>query len=110
MKSAVFFVLAMGAFAQTAKRPAGGDWPTYNRDSASTSYSPLAQIKPANGSKLKEAWTYKLRAEPGSPASGTMNEVTPIVVNGIVYLPAGNKIVALDPDTGSEVWRYQLKS
>ena len=39
-----------------------------------------------------------------------MNEVTPIVVNGVMYLPAGNRVVALDPDTGAEVWRYELKT
>ena len=27
-----------------------------------------------------------------------MNQVTPIVVNGVMYLPAGNRVVALDPD------------
>jgi quinoprotein glucose dehydrogenase len=37
-----------------------------------------------------------------------MNQVTPIVVNGVMYLPAGNKVVALDPDTGKEVWRYDM--
>ena len=103
-------LLATGLSAQTAKRPAGADWPTYNRDFTSTRFSPLAQINPTNVAKLSAAWSYKMRAEPNSTASGTMNEVTPIVVNGIVYLPAGNKIVALDPDTGKEVWRYDLKS
>ena len=39
-----------------------------------------------------------------------MNEVTPIVVNGVMYLPAGNRVVALDPETGKEIWRYDLKN
>ncbi|HEY7338630.1 MAG TPA: PQQ-binding-like beta-propeller repeat protein [Bryobacteraceae bacterium] len=107
---AILFLMASVAFAQTAKRAAGGDWPTYNRDLASTRYSPLTQINPGNVQKLALAWSYKMRAEPGSPPGGTMNEVTPIVVNGVVYLPAGNKVVALDPDIGKEVWRYTLKS
>ena len=38
-----------------------------------------------------------------------MNQVTPIVVNGVMYLPTGNKVVALDPETGKELWRYDLK-
>ena len=89
--------------AQTAKRPAGADWPTYNRDFASTRYSPLTQINSSNVAKLSVAWSYKMRAEPGTPVAGTMSQVTPIVVNGTIYLPAGNKIIALDPDTGREI-------
>ncbi|HEX4276470.1 MAG TPA: pyrroloquinoline quinone-dependent dehydrogenase [Bryobacteraceae bacterium] len=84
------------------------DWPTYNRDLAATRYSPLTQITPANVATLTQAWSYKLRPDPASPASGTMNQVTPIVVNGVMYLPAGNKVVALDPDSGKELWRYDL--
>ena len=86
-----------------------GDWPTYNRDLASSRFSPLTQITPANVNKLTQAWSYKLRPDANSPNSGTMNEVTPIVVNGVMYLPAGNRVVALDPETGKEVWRYDLK-
>jgi len=111
MRPALLIALSLAVvLGQSPKRPPGGDWPTYNRDFASTRFSPLAQITPANASQLRVAWSYKLRAEPGSPAAGTMNEVTPIVVNGIVYLPAGNQILALDPDTGQPIWRYQLKS
>jgi glucose dehydrogenase len=76
-----------------------GDWPTYNRDLASSRFSPLTQITPANVNKLALAWSYKLRPDADSPNSGTMNEVTPIVVNGVMYLPAGNRVVALDPDS-----------
>src|SRR5579863_7299591 len=86
------------------------DWPTYNRDLASSRFSPLTQINPGNVAKLTQAWTYKMRPDANSPASGTMNQVTPIVVNGVMYLPAGNRVIALEPDTGKEIWQYQLKS
>src|ERR1700692_2149518 len=76
----------------------GADWPTYNRDLASTRYSPLTQINPGNVAKLTQAWSYKLRPDANSPAAGTMNQITPIVVNGVMYLPAGNRVVALEPD------------
>jgi len=40
---------------------------------------------------------------------GSNPEVTPIVVNGVMYLPArGNQVLALDADTGKEIWRYQM--
>ena len=103
MRITVLLIAALPLCAQSA-----GDWPTYNRDLAATRFSPLTQITPANVSTLKQAWSYKLRPDPDSPNSGTMNEVTPIVVNGIMYLPAGNRVVALDPETGKESWRYDL--
>ena len=102
--SLIFVLAAIGAFAQK-----DADWPSYNRDLASSRYSPLTQINPGNVQKLASAWSYRMRPDPDSPASGTMNEVTPIVVNGVMYLPAGNRVVALDPETGKEVWRYDLK-
>ena len=35
-------------------------------------------------------------------------EVTPIAVNGVMYLSAGNKVLALIPQTGKEIWHYEL--
>ena len=105
-------------------RPAGargadaaGDWPTYNRDLAGTRYSPLTQINTTNVSTLAQAWSYRLRPEPGvsvpaidKPASSfeLFQQVTPIVVNGVMYLPSGHRVVALEPETGKEIWRYEL--
>ena len=95
----------------------GGDWPTYNRDLAGTRYSPLTQINTKNVSTLTQVWSYRLRPEPGKsvpaidkPASSfeIFQEVTPIVVNGVMYLPSGNRVVALEADTGKEIWRYEL--
>jgi quinoprotein glucose dehydrogenase len=109
MRTLILIAAVPGLLAQSAKT-ADGDWPSYNRDLASTRYSPLTQINSSNVQTLAIAWQYKLRAEPNSTAAGTMNEVTPIVVKGVMYLPAGNRVVALDPDTGKEVWRYEIKS
>src|SRR5579871_479171 len=95
--------------AQTAKTPAG-DWPTYNRDFASTRFSPLAEINSGNVAKMAQAWSYRMRPDATSPAASTMNQVTPIVVNGVIYLSAGNRVLALDGDTGKEIWGYELKS
>src|SRR6202161_4793597 len=89
-------VLAGIASAQPA-----ADWPTYNRDLAATRYSALKQINAANVSKLAQAWSYRLRPHATSPVAGTMSEVTPIVVNGVMYLPAGNRVLALDPGNGA---------
>src|SRR5690242_18981889 len=68
-----------------------GDWPMYNHDLAGTRYSPLTQINTKNVANLKQAWAYKLRApsDAGKRLTGIagFSEATPIVVNGVMYLP-----------------------
>jgi quinoprotein glucose dehydrogenase len=102
---------------QNVRRNPDGDWPSYNRDLAGTRYSPLTQINTTNVARLTQAWSYRLRPEAGvvvpavnQPASPSeiFQEITPIVVNGIMYMPSGNRVVALEPETGKEIWRYEL--
>src|SRR5258708_8710760 len=87
--------------AQPKARPATADWPTYNRDLASTRYSPLAQINASNAARLSLHGSYKIRPDPDSLPAGTMSHVTPLLGQGIMYLPARNKRVALHPNTGT---------
>jgi quinoprotein glucose dehydrogenase len=88
--------------AQTSAKnqSATADWPMFNRDLAGTRYSPLTQINTRNVAKLTKAWSFKLNAR--------ASEATPIVVNGVMYIPAGNRVVALQPETGAETWSYTL--
>ena len=91
--------------APQAMTPAdAGDWPMYRHDLAATGYSPLAEITTSNVADLTAVWTYSLDAEE-SGGRGPSSQVTPIVVDGVMYLPAADRVVALDPDTGSELWR-----
>ena len=103
---------ALALVAQESERPAGADWPTYNRDLAGTRFSPLDQINTRNVRSLREAWSYRFHPEEGfvegpSP-SELFQQVTPIVVDGVMYLAAGNRVVALQPETGEEIWRHEL--
>jgi quinoprotein glucose dehydrogenase len=95
------------------------DWPLYSRDYSSDRFSPLKQIDTTNVSKLAQAWTFKPPAPPANPVAsaakgkgkgggggGLSAEVTPIVVNGVMYLPGGNRVFALEADTGKEIWTY----
>ena len=70
----------------------------YRHDYSGSAYSSLAQINTKNVSSLRDAWSYRLPADANSQA-------TPIVVNGSMFLPAGDRIVALEPETGAERWR-----
>jgi glucose dehydrogenase len=73
------------------------DWRTINRDLAATRYSPLDQINRANVSKLTTAWSYPMRG---------YNTASPLVIAGVMYFPAGSRVVALDADTGKEIWAH----
>jgi quinoprotein glucose dehydrogenase len=92
-----------------SRRSDGADWPMYNRDLGGTRFSPLKQITPRNVANLKLAWQFKLRPDTsGAPASGLgpYSQATPIVVDGVMYLPTGNRILALDPDSGKILWTH----
>jgi quinoprotein glucose dehydrogenase len=85
------------------------DWPMYRRDPAGTGWSPLTQINAGNAARLRSVWTYGLQSDApvtGRGAGGPNSEATPIVVNGTMYVPAANRVVALDPQTGQERWRF----
>jgi quinoprotein glucose dehydrogenase len=97
-----------------AAKAGDGDWPLYRHDLAGTGYSPLAQITTQNVGRLTEVWHYPLLSDTPAPQGkgrrgGRANsEATPIVVSGTMYLPAGNRVVALDPETGKQIWEYPV--
>lgn len=82
----------------------------YGHDLASTRFSPLTQINAQNVATLTQAWSYAMRPGGAGPAGAAYAQVTPIVVDDVMYLPAGNRIVALEPETGKEIWSYDLKT
>lgn len=89
------------------------DWPMYHRDLAGTRFSPLTGIDTGNVAGLDLAWTYRFNRPDRPRISGpspfeVYQQITPIVVDGIMYLPAGDRVVALDPDTGEELWVHEL--
>src|SRR5207237_5468835 len=87
----------------------GADWPMYNRDLGGTRFSPLAQINAKNVSRLAAAWTYRVGKVKAEGITGG-TEMTPIVVNGMMYLATNNKLVALEPATGKEACSYDLQN
>ena len=106
--AALLLLTAHSTQAQSSRGAA--DWPMYNRDLSATRYSPLTQINTDNVAQLKEVWSYLPRANGDNIAAISFSEVTPIVVNDVMYLAAGNRVVALDPDTGKEIWHFQVES
>jgi quinoprotein glucose dehydrogenase len=111
-------VTAPTAIAQTpsatsAQSPAAGDWPMYSRDLAGTRFSPLTEIDATNVAGLIEAWRLPVAraASENDDAPGPSGnpQATPIVVDGVLYLPVrGNQVLALDGASGREIWRRTL--
>ncbi|MCL6252000.1 PQQ-binding-like beta-propeller repeat protein [Altererythrobacter sp. KTW20L] len=79
------------------------DWPRYARDDWGTRFSPLDQIDTGNVGQLEQAWNMVLRPDGGG---GLLGGTVPIVVDGVMYLPLGNGVVALQAHTGRELWRH----
>src|SRR5499427_3315708 len=109
--SAVLFVHRQTSMSLQSRPDPASDWPMFNRDLSGTRFSPLKQITTKNVATLKLAWKFPLRPDTTGPAAngfGPYSQATPIVVDGVMYLPAGNRILALDPDTGKALWTYNV--
>src|SRR3984885_15158144 len=80
------------------------DWRYYGQDLYNSRFQNIDQINPANVSELKPAWTFHTGVL-GDP-NMTM-EMTPIVVNGVMYITTGDDdVFALNPATGAQIWKY----
>jgi quinoprotein glucose dehydrogenase len=76
-----------------------GDWPSHHRDPGGQRFSPLTQITPRNVAALRPAWTFDTGVE------GI--QLTPLVVDGLMYFAAGNHVTALESETGRRVWTFE---
>ncbi|MES2492047.1 MAG: membrane-bound PQQ-dependent dehydrogenase, glucose/quinate/shikimate family [Pseudomonadota bacterium] len=85
-----------------------GEWPQYGRTSAGQRFSPLTQIDKGNVSQLKVAWTYRTGVVQEDTPSPLVT--TPVMVgNRLVLCTQTNIVIALDPETGRELWRFDPK-
>src|SRR6478672_10170398 len=102
----ILFTVVVGTLSALAQvTPQSDDWPVYGRDPGGTRFSPLDQINTSNVSRLRRAWTYH------TGERGRSFESSPIVVDHVMYLSTQNqKVVALEPETGNEIWKYDPKS
>ncbi|WP_372784071.1 pyrroloquinoline quinone-dependent dehydrogenase [Phenylobacterium sp.] len=105
---------AAAATALVAGAARADEWGAYGRDLQGTRFSPLTQVTPANVASLKPAWTFHTgdistgKVKGGGPRSGF--ETTPLMLDGRLYLTTPfNRMIALDPATGKELWAYDPK-
>ena len=92
-----------------AAAPAFG-WENWGGDRGGTRFSLLTQITPANVGNLVRAWEFRtgdLDARAPAVMERTKFEATPLFVeDSLVFCSPFNEVVALDPGTGAQKWRY----
>jgi alcohol dehydrogenase (cytochrome c) len=81
-------------------QPVGANWTSYNGDYTGRRYSSLREINVENVARLRTSWAFH-------PGNSQNLEVTPVVVNGIMYVTAANDVFAIDAQTGRILWHFQ---
>src|SRR6266853_1289680 len=76
-----------------------GNWLTYSRNYQGQRFSPLNEINTSNVAKLKVQWALQFPAP--------TNEVSPIVVDNIMYVTGPNSAAAIDARTGRTLWTWK---
>jgi glucose dehydrogenase len=83
--------------------PATLNWPFFGNDLANTRYQNVDQITPSNAAQLQPAWIFHT----GILDDKASFEVSPIVINGTMYVTTGHDdVYALNAATGAEKWGY----
>ena len=80
------------------REPPAADWLLWRRRYDGLGFSPLTQINKNTVARLRTAWSWSL------PES--MNEITPLVHDGVMFLTSGPVVQALDAATGELLWQY----
>jgi PQQ-dependent dehydrogenase (methanol/ethanol family) len=81
--------------------PKAGDWPTYHGQLSGNRYSALSAITTANVGRLAPRWIFSV-PDQGNQAL----EVTPVVVDSVMYVTRVNTVIALDAKNGRPIWKY----
>jgi quinoprotein glucose dehydrogenase len=88
-------------------------WEHWGGDRGGMRFSPLAMITPANVDNLVKAWQFRtgdLDNRPPEAMARTKFQATPLFVeNSVIFCSPFNEVIALDPGTGAQKWRFDPK-
>lgn len=80
-------------------QPSTSNWLSYNGDYTGRRFTGLRQIDRTNVGQLRAQWVFHVRQADDM-------EVTPVVVDGVMFVTAQNDAYALDARTGRTIWHY----
>lgn len=87
------------------------DWAHYGNTEGGSRFAALDQINRGNVDKLKVAWTYHTGDVAVSDGNGAEDQLTPLQVGDKVFIcTPHNNLIALDADTGKELWKNEIKA
>jgi quinoprotein glucose dehydrogenase len=98
---------------QAARAQAGAEWPAWGGDLGATKFSSLTDIDRTNVARLARAWEWATRETPNAAARTRPGnfQATPLMIGDTLYLSTSyNRVVALDANTGAELWSYDPKA
>ena len=78
------------------------NWLTYGGDYGSQRYSRLTEISPENVKDLALKWVWR-------PRSLDKMELTPLVVDGVLYAVQNSEVGAFDAATGRRFWTFRYE-
>lgn len=106
----VLVITALAGFTLAAGSVQAQQWPAYGGALGGGQYSAADQITPDNVQELEQAWVYHT----GDFSNGendtrkTTFEANPIYRDGkLFFCTPYNRVVALEPETGKELWDYE---
>ena len=81
-------IIASALLAPTSSVAQNVDWPLHNLDLAGSRFAQTDQITPENVADLEVAWVHRSgdRYDGSGQTAGTEYQVTPLVVDGLLYL------------------------
>src|SRR4029078_4573877 len=106
------FTFVVAIFCAGAAIPASA-WEHWGGDRGGSRFSPLNQITPENVGNLVRAWEFRtgdLDTRAPEVMKRTKFTATPLLVeDSLIFCSPFNEVIALDPGSGAQKWRYDPK-
>lgn len=78
------------------------NWALHNLDIRGSRYAELDDINTENVAELELAWSFE------AGAANSITQVTPLVIDGVMYVNSGATVFALNAITGETVWTLRM--
>lgn len=87
------------------------NWSHYGNDEGGSRFAALDQINRNNVKNLKEIWRFRTGDFTTGTGNGAEDQMTPLQVgNKLLLCTPHNNIIALDVDTGKQLWKAEVNS